>query len=102
MHRPFFAVRLKLNGLNRAGAGAGAALDALLSVDHVLVIAFGDDAQGAGVGAGAALDAVVGNGISHGCSSLFRWVIAAFLAAPIIARFLKIAMGNIKKIAHFF
>ena len=68
-----FFGQLQLNGLDRAGGGAGSALNALLGVDDELVLALGDDAQGAGVGAGAALDASVGNGISHVRSSLY-WV----------------------------
>ena len=69
-HRPFSAVKLQLDCSDRASVGTGAALDALLSVDDVLLVALGDDAQGAGIGAGAALQASIGNGVSHGFSSL--------------------------------
>ncbi len=45
------------NGLIGAGVSAGAAVDALIGVDDVLVVTLCDDAHGASVGAGAALDA---------------------------------------------
>ena len=61
----FCMVLLLLDGFAGAGSGAGAALDALLGVDDVGLVAFGDDAQGAGVGAGAALDASFGDLICH-------------------------------------
>jgi hypothetical protein len=50
---------------NRASAGAGAAIDALVSVDNVLAVLLGDAAYGALVSASAAGNALIGNLISH-------------------------------------
>ena len=47
---------------------AGAALDALVGIDDVLVLAFGDSLNGAVVGARAALDASVSDIVSHDIS----------------------------------
>ena len=55
---------------NRAGTGAGTAIDAVVSVDNVLAVGFGDAAYGALVSASAAGDALIGNLISHGVTIL--------------------------------
>ena len=58
---------LRLGGsTDGASTGAGAALDALISVDDVLVFAFRDSANGAFGLASAALDAFIRNYIRHG------------------------------------
>ena len=60
---------LLLDSFQRAGSGAGAALHTLVGVDDILVVALGDDAEGAGIGAGAALCAGVSDEICHGIPS---------------------------------
>jgi hypothetical protein len=54
-----------LDSLDRALIGAGAAADANVGIDYVLVFALGDSLDGALVGAGAALDTSVSNVVSH-------------------------------------
>ena len=49
-----------------AGVCAGTAGHALVRVDHILAVAFGNAADRASIGAGTAADAFVGNLISHG------------------------------------
>ena len=51
--------------LNRANAGASAALDALIGIDYILAIAFSDRFLGAFGSARAAADARIGNFVSH-------------------------------------
>ena len=68
--RPFRAVfsvaPLRLGGSSHgAGAGASAAFDALIRIDHVLAVALGDRFHGALGLAGAAHDALVRNYICH-------------------------------------
>jgi len=53
------------DGVNRAGTGAGTAVDASIGVDHHLGIAHGDRTDGAAALAGAAADASVRNDVSH-------------------------------------
>lgn len=69
------AVELLLYGsANGAGSGASAAFDALVGVDHVLAIAFGDRVHGALGLASAAADAFVGNYVCHEkFTSCFQW-----------------------------
>ena len=57
---------------NRANAGASAALEALVRVDHVLVVALADRADGTLGFAGTAFDAFVGNFVSHFNTSV-KW-----------------------------
>ena len=59
----------------RAGLGANAAFDALVSVDDVLAVAFGNGFLGAFAGAGAAHDAFIGNFVSHNDTSVYVRVI---------------------------
>ena len=57
---------LLLNGsTNGANAVAGAALDASVSVDLVLAVAFSDSTDGALSLASAAADAIISNLVSH-------------------------------------
>lgn len=56
------------NCLGGTCCSAGTALNTSISIDDVLSINFGDDAQGAGVSAGAALNASVRNEICHFCN----------------------------------
>ena len=56
-------------GANGASAGASAALDALISVDDVLAVAFSDGINGAFSLASAASDAFVSDNVSHGYTS---------------------------------
>jgi hypothetical protein len=70
--RPFFGqtCELGLSGsANGAGASASAALDALVSIDHVLAVAFSDSVHGALSLASAAADAFVIDNVSHRCTS---------------------------------
>ena len=79
MHRGVIVGHLlQFDRFDRASAGAGAALHALIGVDHVLAVALGDDAQGAGLGTGAAADASVGNEVCH-FVYLHKYIAFAFL-----------------------
>lgn len=57
---------------NRAGTGAGAAIDAIVLIDNVLAVLFRDAAYGAFVSASAAGDALIGNLVCHGETILSR------------------------------
>jgi len=65
-------VRLFLgdDGAGGAGVGAGTAVQASGSVDHVLIITLADSAGGAGVCAGTAANASRSNLISHDSTSI--------------------------------
>jgi hypothetical protein len=68
-----FSLGLFLNrSANRAGTGAGAAIDAIVLIDNVLAVLFGDAAYGALVSASAAGDALIGNLVCHGVTILSR------------------------------
>ena len=54
-----------LDSFNGAGASASAALDALISVDNILAVAFSNDAEGAGVCTGTAAQTSVSDEICH-------------------------------------
>ena len=56
---------LLLDCTNGASIGAGTALDALIRIDDVGLVALGDDAQGAGIGTGTAADASTRNLVCH-------------------------------------
>ena len=57
---------VSLRSVNRASVCAGAAVDALVSVDYVLAVALSDSLSGAVLSASAARDAIVGNLVCHG------------------------------------
>ena len=57
-----------LRSTNRAHRSASAALDAGISIDHILAVAFGNSVYGAAISAGAACDAGIINYISHSYS----------------------------------
>ena len=57
-----------LDGLNGAVVAASATANTGVSIDDVLVFAFGDSLDGAVVGAGAALDASISNLVCHDSS----------------------------------
>jgi hypothetical protein len=59
-----------LDCFDGAVVGAGAAADANISIDDVLVFTLGDCLNGAVVSASAALDASVGNIVSHDFPSI--------------------------------
>ena len=54
-----------LDCFNRAVVGTSAAADTDISIDDVLLVAFGNSLNGAVVGAGAALHASIGDFVSH-------------------------------------
>lgn len=56
---------LLIGSTHGAGAGAGAALDAGISVDHILGVASADSANGTNALASAAHDAGIRNLVSH-------------------------------------
>jgi hypothetical protein len=60
-----------LDSLNGAVVGAGAAADANIGIDDVLVLALRDSLDGAVVGTGAALDASIGDIESHDFTSIY-------------------------------
>ena len=55
----------------RALSSAGSALYALIGVDDVLAVAFGNDTEGTCICAGTAVDTVVANNISHSIAPPF-------------------------------
>lgn len=61
----------------RAGSCTRAAVHTLVSIDYVLVVAFGDDAEGASISAGTALCASIRDEICHD-SSLLSLMISSF------------------------
>jgi hypothetical protein len=56
---------LSLGCINRASLSASAAVQALVSVDHVLAVLLGNCIYGASVSASAASDAIVRNLVCH-------------------------------------
>ena len=58
------------DSFNGAVVNAGAAANADVGVDDVLLVALGDSLNGAVLGAGAALDASVRNDVSHDFPSI--------------------------------
>ena len=62
--RLFFFLLL-LNRFERAGCSAGAAFDALIGINYVLVVALGDDAERAAISTASALCASIGDKICH-------------------------------------
>lgn len=55
-----------------ATVSASAAINTLIGIDNVLVIALGDDAHGAGIGASTTLYASIGDTVSHNDSLLSK------------------------------
>ena len=71
LRRPMALRRLLfLDGADGALVGAGAAADADISIDDVLVFAFGNSLDGALIGASAALDTSVSDIKSHDVTSI--------------------------------
>ncbi len=67
------ACLLLYGSTHRAGLGAGAAIDALIGVDHELAIAFGNRLHGAIGRASATADAIVGDFVCQGHSPPLRF-----------------------------
>ena len=62
-----------LNSFSGAVVGAGAAADANIGIDDVLVFALGNSLNGAVIGASTALDASIGNIVSHDFPSIYMF-----------------------------
>ena len=101
------------DSFNGAVVNAGAAANADVGVDDVLLVALGDSLNGAVVGAGAALDASVSDDESHvltsmyiysltphrRCNSILAWILEN--AIPFF-KFYSIFFNYIFFIIHYF
>ena len=87
---------LGLGGINRAGTGAGAAIDAGIGIDDELAVTLGNSLNGAVAGASATGDAIIGDNICHDNSLLSN---DGYVS--ILSHFCKNAMGDTQNL-HFF
>ena len=87
---------LGLGGINRAGTGAGAAIDAGIGIDDELAVTLGNSLNGAVAGASATGDAIIGDNICHDNSLLSN---DGYVS--ILSHFCKNAMGGCAKFTLF-
>lgn len=70
-----------------AAVNTGAAIDALIGIDNILVFAFSDDAHGASIGASTALNTSVSDPVSHYDSLLLIFLGVYVPRSYILAQF---------------
>ena len=91
-----------LDSFGGALIGAGAAADADIGIDDVLVFALGNSLDGALLSAGTALDTCIGNVESHGVTSLWKKVsVVLYKHTCILTWIWKNAIPFLKKIVYF-
>ena len=69
---PAFLLLRRIGRAHRTYAGAGTAVDALVRIDHVFAVSFGDSTHGAFRFTSATTDTFVIDNISHGIHLLDR------------------------------
>jgi hypothetical protein len=90
------------DSFNGAVVNAGAAANADVGVDDVLLVALGDSLDGAVVGAGAALDASVSDIVSHDFPSIYVLYALASQRIFILAWIFENAIPFLKILRLFF